>query len=110
MAQDPPSIISPNLSPRKAAILATSERLAPTREQFRKRAAFFHEEDLRYLRFLIPEDLRVLEIGCGTDSVLAGLKPGFGLGIDVSPAMVDQAKRLHADLHFQIGNCRMGRA
>jgi ubiquinone/menaquinone biosynthesis C-methylase UbiE len=102
----------PNLSPRKAAILATSERLAGSREQFRKRATFFHEEDLRYLRFLIPEGLRVLEIGCGTGAVLAGLKPSFGVGIDISPAMVEQAKCLHRDLHFQVGDvvrCRLRR-
>ena len=81
-----------------------SERLAGSREQFRERAAFFHEEDLRYLRFLIPEGLRVLEIGCGTGAVLAGLKPSFGLGIDISPAMIEQAKRLHHDLHFKVGD------
>ena len=91
-----------DLSPRKTAILAMSERLAKSREQFIKRATFFHEEDLRYLRFLIPEGLRVLEIGCGTGA--AGLKPSFGLGIDISPAMIEQAKRLHQDLHFQVGD------
>jgi SAM-dependent methyltransferase len=94
----------PNLSSRRAALLATSERIAADRQQFRRKAAFFHEEDLRYLRFLIPEGLRVLEIGCGTGDVLAGLKPSYGLGIDFSPAMIAQAKRLHPDLHFQIGD------
>ena len=92
------------ISSRKAAIIATSEQLAGRREQYRRRASFFHEEDLRYLRFLIPEGLRVLEIGCGTGAVLAGLKPSYGLGIDISPAMVDQAKRLHPDLQFQVGD------
>jgi SAM-dependent methyltransferase len=77
-----------NPSSRKAAILANSERIAADREKFWQRAAFFHEEDLRYLRFLIPEGLRVLEIGCGTGNVLAGLKPSFGLGVDFSPAMI----------------------
>jgi SAM-dependent methyltransferase len=93
-----------DLSPRKAALLAASEQIASVRQQFRRRAAFFHEEDLRYLRFLIPEGLRVLEIGCGTGDVLAGLKPSYGLGIDFSPAMIAQAKRLHPELHFQIGD------
>ena len=92
------------LSPRKAAILANSEQLAPRRQQFRQRAAFYHEEDLRYLRFLIPPGLRVLELGCGTGDVLAGLQPSFGLGVDISPAMIDQAKRLHPDLEFKVGD------
>src|ERR1035437_1649871 len=93
-----------NASPRKADILANSERAAAQREEFWKRAAFFHEEDLRYLRFLIPEGLRVLELGCGTGNVLAGLKPSYGLGIDFSTAMIVQAKRLHPNMHFQGGN------
>ena len=92
------------LSPRKAAILANSEQLAPRRQQYRHRAAFFHEEELRYLRFLIPPGLRVLELGCGTGDVLAGVQPSFGLGVDISPAMIDQAKRLHPDLQFKVGD------
>jgi SAM-dependent methyltransferase len=92
------------LSSRKAEILATSEKIAAKREEFRRRAAFFHEEDLRYLRYLIPEGLRVLEIGCGTGDVLTGLKPSFGVGVDFSPAMIDQAKRLHPNLQFKVGD------
>ena len=45
------------LSRRKAAILANSEQLAPRRHQYRQRAAFYHEEELRYMRFLIPPGL-----------------------------------------------------
>ena len=41
-----------NLSSRKKSIFLNSENLAPRRETYRRRAAFFHEEDLRYLRFL----------------------------------------------------------
>jgi SAM-dependent methyltransferase len=93
-----------NYSPRKSEILATSEQNAASREEFWRRAEFFHEEDLRYLRFLIPEGLRVLELGCGIGNTLAGLKPSFGLGVDFSPAMIDQARRLHPDLQFEVGD------
>jgi SAM-dependent methyltransferase len=93
-----------NLSARKGAILAHSERTAKTRQAFRQRAAFFHAEDLRYLKFLIPEGLRVLELGCGTGDVLAGLKPEFGVGVDFSPAMIAQAKQLHPELDFRVGD------
>jgi SAM-dependent methyltransferase len=93
-----------NLSSRKAAILAHSERIAPQREKFITQANFFHGEDLRYLKFLIPEGMRVLEIGCGTGHVLAGLKPSHGVGIDFSPAMIAEARRLHADLEFRVGD------
>jgi SAM-dependent methyltransferase len=93
-----------NISPRKRAILDRSERIAPRRQSFRRKAAFFHAEDLRYLKFLIPEGLRVLEIGCGTGDVLAALKPSYGVGLDFSPAMIAQAKRLHAELEFRMGD------
>lgn len=92
------------LSSRKAAILAHSERIAPQREKFIEQAKFFHGEDLRYLKFLIPEGVRVLEIGCGTGHVLAGLKPSRGVGLDFSPAMIAEAKRLHPDLEFRAGD------
>ena len=88
------------LSPRKVAILSNSEQLAPRREDYRRRAAFFHSEDLRYLRFLIPPGSRVLEVGCGTGSLLAALEPSFGVGLDISPAMVDQATRTAPGLPF----------
>lgn len=94
----------PTFSARKQAILANSERMAPERHQLRDRARFFHDEDVRYLRFLIPEGLRVLELGCGTGEVLASLKPVYGVGVDFSPAMVDVAKRLHPGLDFRVGD------
>lgn len=94
----------PIVSSRKREILAHSERVASVRQQFRSRAAFFHAEDLRYLKFLIPEGLRVLEIGCGTGDVLVGLKPSRGVGVDFSPSMVAQAKKLHPDLEFRVGD------
>lgn len=95
---------SPQTTLRKRAILANSEQVAASREDFRRRATFFHAEDLRYLRFLIPEGLRVLEVGCGTGDVLAGLKPSYGLGVDFSPAMIAEATRLHRDLDFRAGD------
>lgn len=93
-----------NPSPRKAVIFSHSERAAPEREKCWQQAAFFHAEDLRYLRFLIPEGLRVLELGCGIGNTLAGLKPSFGLGVDFSPAMIERARRLHPELQFQVGD------
>ena len=92
------------LSLRKAAILANAERLAARRRWYRQRAAFFHEEELGYLRFLIPPGLRILELGCGTGDLLADLQPSIGVGVDISPAMIDQAKQLHPDLQFKIGD------
>src|ERR1700692_4130887 len=89
---------------RKAAIFNHSETYAAARSAWRKKAEFFHREDENYLRFLIPKGARVLEIGCGTGDPPQGLKPSFGVGLDFSPAMVDQARKLHPDLTFLVGD------
>ena len=62
------------------------------------------DEDLLYLKFLIPEGARVLELGCGTGDLLAALKPSFGVGVDFSAGMIAQARKAHPDLTFLVGD------
>lgn len=92
------------MSARKSAILAHSEAYAADRERWRHKASFFHREDEKYLRFLIPAGARVLEIGCATGDTLAALQPSYGVGIDFSPGMIEQARRLHPHLNFKVGD------
>lgn len=90
--------------PRKQAIRARSDERSAERARWLKRGAFFHSEDLLYLRFLIPEGARVLELGCGTGHLLSALKPSFGVGVDFSEGMVAQARKNHPDLTFLTGD------
>lgn len=92
------------MSPRKRAIHATSEKYAAERAEWREKAGFFHREDEIYLRFLIPEGARVLEIGCGIGDTLAALKPSHGVGIDFSAGLIAQAKTRHPNLEFHVGD------
>ncbi|MFP7755215.1 glycosyltransferase [Thermodesulfobacteriota bacterium B35] len=78
------------------------DSLAPVRGKWRRRAAYYHREIERYLRFLIPAGASVLEIGCGTGELLAALEPGRGVGVDISPAMVEQARRNFPELDFRV--------
>ena len=94
----------PLLSPRKEAIRSRSDAAAPERAKWRRRAAFFHSEDLHYLKFLIPEGARVLEIGCCTGDLLAELKPSFGVGVDISAASIEVARRAYPHLSFYVGD------
>ncbi len=55
----------------------------------------FHTQLLRYFRRHIPEGSRVLEWGCGTGDLLAGLGAARGLGLDFSPRMVERAIARH---------------
>jgi SAM-dependent methyltransferase len=51
-------------------------------------------------RFLIPSDMRVLEVGCGQGDLLASVRPSYGVGIDLSPLMVQRAQRRHPEIHY----------
>ncbi|MEA2992980.1 MAG: hypothetical protein QOD40_1900 [Alphaproteobacteria bacterium] len=69
-----------------------------------RKGAFFHSEDLRYLKFVIPEGSRVLELGCGTGHLLAALKPSYGVGVDFSEGMLSQARQANSELTFLQGD------
>lgn len=51
-------------------------------------------------RFSLPENLRVLEIGCADADFLAALRPSFGVGVDFSSRMLDLARANHPELHY----------
>lgn len=92
------------LSRRKTQLLEMAERLAPERDRWIERNAFFYQQDRDYMRFLIPEGLRVLDLGCGTGQLLAALKPTHGVGVDMSAAMIDVARRNYPGLEFVVGD------
>ncbi|MBR1199480.1 glycosyltransferase [Bradyrhizobium sp. AUGA SZCCT0158] len=98
------------MSPRKAATLQHSEAYAAERVEWRRKASFFHQEDQKYLQFLVPPGARVLEIGCGTGDTLAALQPSYGVGIDFSPGMINQARKLHPGLTFHVVDAEDGAA
>ena len=62
--------------------------------------AFYSRQITRLYRFLVPDGLNVLELGCGHGDLLAGVKPSFGVGVDFSEHMVRQARQKHPGLHF----------
>jgi SAM-dependent methyltransferase len=92
------------LSPRKEEIRRWSDATASQRARWRERAAFFHGEDLHYLKFLIPEGSRVLELGCCTGELLAELKPSFGVGVDLSGSAIEEARRAYPSYTFYAGD------
>lgn len=108
VAMPPQLSYSPSLSQRailrKQAIRERFDRLASERESWQRRASYYYNDQRRYLQFLMPEGLRVLEIGCGLGDQLAALKPRRGLGIDLSEAMVKEASKRHPELEFRVGD------
>jgi len=96
----------PNLpaAQRKDAILSWANEQATEREAWIDRNRFYYESDYAYMRFLIPEGLRVLDLGCGTGRLLAELRPLRGVGIDFSPEMINVARKRHPGLEFFVGD------
>jgi SAM-dependent methyltransferase len=60
----------------------------PTRAALGYRGLLAH-----YYNLLIPDDSRVLEIGCGRGELLARLRAKDVSGIDLSPAQIEHARR-----------------
>jgi ubiquinone/menaquinone biosynthesis C-methylase UbiE len=65
---------------------------------------WFYRRDLKNLQTIIPDGTRILEIGCGNGDLLEKLKPSFGVGVDISPRMIQIARERHPDLEFVEGN------
>ncbi|MBI1784627.1 glycosyltransferase [Candidatus Sumerlaeota bacterium] len=57
-------------------------------------------ENVRLLRFLIPEHASVLDIGCGNGRILGSLKVRRGVGIDYSAAAIELARLANPHLEF----------
>lgn len=68
------------------------------------RNAYYHEEDLRYLNFLVPQGLRVLVLGGDVGIVLDRLKPSHGVGVSISEAMVELARSRYPQYEFHAGD------
>ncbi|MBI4387329.1 MAG: methyltransferase domain-containing protein [Elusimicrobia bacterium] len=74
------------------------------RQAWSRRTAYYNAQRLKRLRRLIRPGLKVLDIGCGTGDILAGLEPREGLGIDLSGKAVEIARARHPRLRFLQGD------
>ena len=61
---------------------------------------YYHERLAEVFALAIPPGMRVLELGSGCGDLLAGLRPCRGVGVDLSPVMVDLARQRHPELEF----------
>src|SRR5207247_7373175 len=87
--------------PDRTLLLDYFDSVAPMRDSWIKTNWYYHDQLARTLSFFIPAGSSVIEIGSGTGVLLDLLKPTRGLGIDISPAMVDIARRNYSYLEFR---------
>jgi SAM-dependent methyltransferase len=91
-------------SDRKTAYHRAIERLSPDWDEWIRRNSYFHDNDVRYLQFLIPENACVLELGCATGWLLDRLNPSVGIGVDFSAAMIERARSQHPKHTYLCGD------
>ncbi|MBK8418704.1 MAG: methyltransferase domain-containing protein [Anaerolineales bacterium] len=76
------------------------DSVARKRDTWRGMGSWYHRRLIEIYQFLVSPNQRVLEIGCGTGSLLARLKPSRGVGIDFSADMIERAKLRHPELEY----------
>ncbi len=54
----------------------------------------YHRRMAEFFSFIIPAGSRILEVGCGSGDLLAALNPSRGVGIDLSPEMIANARKI----------------
>lgn len=71
-----------------------------SRESYYKRNRFYHKSILQYYRMCIPAGSKVLELGCATGNLIGNLNPSFGVGVDISDAMISAAHKKYPGIQF----------
>ena len=82
------------------------DRLAPAYRRSLERYRYYYARKARILQHVFPDPGEVLEIGCGLGQNLAAMRPRYGLGIDCSERVMEQARSLypkdaHPNLEFR---------
>jgi SAM-dependent methyltransferase len=86
--------------------MSNTELVTLVESKRRKNPGYYREID-RVCTFVIPEGVRVLELGCATGRLLAATRPSYGLGIDIDEKQIAAARRIHGDqsnIEFQVGD------
>ena len=80
------------------------DAMASERDRWKQKNKYYYSELERICSRLIPPRKSVLEIGCGTGDLLAGVRPERGLGIDLSGGMVEVARGKYPHIEFRQGD------
>ena len=95
--------------PLAAKVVVHYDRLAAASPREKIKSGYYREL-ARLVKHLVLPGQRVLDVGCGTGELLRTLRPGYGLGIDISPKMIETARERSRDcphLHYAVGDgCR----
>lgn len=80
------------------------DHVAGEYDRWKEKSDYYYRLLAEIYRKRIPEGASVLEIGCGTGTLLHTLRPSRGLGVDISPAMVEIADAKFPSLIYRIAD------
>ncbi len=84
------------------------DTVAPDYDRWKAKAHRYYDALKASLREIVPPGSRVLEVGCATGDILASLEPEEGVGLDISPAMIELAALKHPGLEFRVHDLMRG--
>jgi len=76
------------------------DHIANKYDAYKTRNNYYYSHLKKLLAHFIPQDKKILEIGCGTGDLLEFLQPKHGIGIDISSEMIKIAKTKHPQKSF----------
>ena len=81
------------------------DNIAPERDKWKKKSSYYYSHLENFISFLVPENKRVLEIGCGTGDLMFKLNSSCSLGVDISEKMIELARQKNSNpkIEFKAG-------
>jgi len=80
------------------------DELAPLRDQYCTKNQYYYSLLYKEYKYLISKAKKVMEVGCGTGNLLDAINPSYGVGVDLSPKMVEIASKKYPHLNFYVGD------
>jgi ubiquinone/menaquinone biosynthesis C-methylase UbiE len=83
------------------------EEISGEYDRWKEKSAYYYQLLAGIYREYVPEGANVLEIGCGTGTILSTLKPSRGVGVDISPGMISIAAAKFPHLTFLVADAEV---
>jgi SAM-dependent methyltransferase len=78
------------------------DRLANKRARFIKRNRYYYRDLIKFLKYSVPQDASVIELGCGIGNVISALPNTNKVGVDFSDKMIEEAKKKNPNVKYNI--------
>lgn len=89
-----------------AQIQSHFDLIANDYDFYKQKNSYYYAAIKDALKQIVEPNKRILDFGCGTGDILNFLKPKYGIGIDLSPKLIETAKKKFKskNLNFKVEN------